>query len=240
MTAPTKKMSERLLAWWRNFITELRGPPQAERLELRDPPLIAPFAAPVPPGKLRIPGIAERQPMVARQFTLEKSPAAVEQKEIVPADLGGIVEVDDGDRYIVKQMDEAPGENSEQAERRADVPVAQCREDRARMPRRIERGVDDEQVELAAAQLDQASDQASRAEGTVNPSPRLDAGPIVFGLLRHGQDEQFVRADFEDAKRTCAGRGTLGEVHVIASDPAAIVEGSAARRAQVAPDAMTG
>ena len=76
------------------------------------------------------------------------------------------------------------------------------------MPRRKRGCVQNEQVILAAPELEQAPEKPDRSESSLDgaepsePPAQIaaqpNAGPVEFGLCRHGQREQTIAADFQD------------------------------------------
>ena len=76
------------------------------------------------------------------------------------------------------------------------------------MPRRKGSRVHHKQVVFAAPELDQAPDKLDRAESSrdraesseppAEIAAQPNAGPVEFGLRRHGQCEQTIATDFQD------------------------------------------
>ena len=83
--------------------------PITDRLEFIHALAIPLLAARSSPGEIWVIGVAEGEPMVAWQLALEEYLARIQEKIIVAADLAGVVQIDDGNRHIVKQVDKAPG-----------------------------------------------------------------------------------------------------------------------------------
>jgi len=181
--------------------------PQAYGPELIDASLIAPPAAPVPPGILRIPAIAEGEPMVARQLAFEIGSAAVEEVVVVGADHAGVVEVHDHDRRLMEPVDPTLRKHRKQSERRAPIPVAQRGQQGARMPGRVKRGMNDEEIEFASPELHQRAHESARAESARRKTLPLDSGPIEFGLIGRSPREQDVGPDLQNSQRTLLKSG---------------------------------
>ncbi len=192
---------------------------QRDRVYLLHPLLPKSLAAYAHRRKIGMRGPHDRVPPVGGQFSLEDEGRLVEQKEVVPADEGGVVHVEHDERRRYPCV--AEPRNAEPARERCDRPPGLARKGAqpvARMPGRIEPGIGDYKIVLSGPDLPHRIEESRRRAIAIDKLGALErrtpAGPQQRRALRINIREIMTIADLEDTH----GRGL--RVHVRAAEPA--------------------